>query len=224
MSHIVSIVVKNAGRGVAFQLMRSALLSAKEQEKKSGSEKIPKKALRIGLAGRSRSRMETTLQGLKQELQQELITIENGCNLLDVTVVVADANDPASMAAMATASRVIISCAGPFGRYGEACVKACVEHGAHYLDITGEVDWVTDMINKYDDTAKTAGVTLLPFSGYDCVPSELAMILTNNALASLKDEQKSSKAAPTMVLGELNLAFSGEGGGFPRGVSCYTVQ
>ena len=220
MSHIVSIVVKNAGRGVAFQLMRSALLSAKEQEKQSGNETLSKPALRIGLAGRNRSKLESTLQGL----QQELITIENGCNLLDVTVVVADANDPASMAAMATASRVIISCAGPFGRYGEACVKACVEHGAHYLDITGEVDWVTDMINKYDDIAKTAGVTLLPFAGYDCVPSELAMILTNNALASLKDEQKSSKAAPTMVLGELNLAFSGEGGGFPRGVSCYTVQ
>ena len=199
--------------------MRSALLIAKEQETKPGSEKTSKRVLRIGLAGRTKSKIEIILQGLQQEL-----AIENDRNLLDVTVVVADANDPASMAAMATASRVIISCAGPFGRYGEACVKACVEHGAHYLDITGEVDWVTDMINKYDDTAKTAGVTLLPFSGYDCVPSELAMILTNNALASLKDEQKSATAASTMVMGELNLAFSGEGSGFPRGVSCNTVQ
>ena len=199
--------------------MRSALLIAKEQETKPGSEKTSKRVLRIGLAGRTKSKIEIILQGLQQEL-----AIENDRNLLDVTVVVADANDPASMAAMATASRVIISCAGPFGRYGEACVKACIEHGAHYLDITGEVDWVTDMINKYDDIAKTAGVTLLPFAGYDCVPSELAMILTNNALASLKDERKSSKAAPTIVLGELNLAFSGEGSGFPRGVSCNTVQ
>ena len=204
---------------MAFQLMRSALLSAKEQEKQSGNETLSKPALRIGLAGRNRSKLESTLQGLEQEL-----TIENDRNLLDITVVVADAQDPASMTAMATASRVIISCAGPFGRYGEACVKACIDHGAHYLDITGEVDWVTDMINKYDDTAKTAGVTLLPFAGYDCVPSELAMILTNNALASLKDEQKSATAASTMVMGELNLAFSGEGSGFPRGVSCNTVQ
>ncbi|KAL3773980.1 hypothetical protein ACHAW5_000580 [Stephanodiscus triporus] len=51
---------------------------------------------------------------------------------------------------MARSTDVVVSCAGPYGRYGEASVKACVEGGAHYVDITGE----------YGAAAERAGVTL----------------------------------------------------------------
>lgn len=99
-----------------------------------------------------------------------------------------------------------VSCAGPYGRYGEAAVKACVEGGAHYVDITGEVAFIERMISDYGKQAEEAGVTLCPFSGYDCVPSELGMFLVGKAL-ELEGEK----------LKDIALNFRGKGGGLPRG-------
>jgi len=101
-----------------------------------------------------------------------------------------------------------VSCAGPFGRYGEAAVKACVEGGTHYLDIAGEQAFVERMINRYGNRAEKAGVLLAPFSGYDCLPSELGMWLVGKALEE--------EGADT-TLGALELNFGSKGGGFPRG-------
>lgn len=108
---------------------------------------------------------------------------------------------------LAKSTNVLISCAGPFGRYGEAAVKACVEGGAHYVDITGEVDFIERMVNEYGQKAEAAGVALCPFSGYDCVPCEIGMYLVGKALEMEGTE-----------LRDLALSFrlSG-GGGFPRG-------
>jgi short subunit dehydrogenase-like uncharacterized protein len=47
---------------------------------------------------------------------------------------------------------------GPFALYGEAVIKACVEHKTDYADITGEVFWVQDMMRKYGEAARKNGV------------------------------------------------------------------
>lgn len=85
---------------------------------------------------------------------------------------------------------------------------ACIEGRAHYLDITGEVDWVEKMMVEHGAAAEKSGVSLCPFAGYDCVPAELGMFLTVNAL---------KKAGGGVDIRELNLAFRNVGGGFPRG-------
>ena len=177
----------NAGRAVAFHAVR---LSAQQNGK-----------LTIGLAGRSRPKVQSVLDGILAELslQPQDVSVE---------VVLADLTDDESMLEMARRSCVVVGCAGPYGRYGEATVKACVEGGAHYVDITGEVPWVERMITDYDDKAKNNGVTLLPFAGYDCIPAEIGMYLAGKALQDNDDEA---------VLGQINLAFRNKGGGFPRG-------
>ncbi len=48
---------------------------------------------------------------------------------------------------------VVVTTAGPFDKYGHALVRACVECGVHYTDITGETDFVRKLIEKYDSTA-----------------------------------------------------------------------
>ena len=178
----------NAGRAVAFHAVR---LSAQQQNSK----------LTIGLAGRSQPKVQSVLDGILAELslQPQDVSVE---------VVLADLTDEASMLAMARRSCVVVGCAGPYGRYGEATVKACVDGRAHYVDITGEVPWVERMITDYDDKAKANGVTLLPFAGYDCIPAEIGMYLAGKALQENDDEA---------VLGQINLAFRNKGGGFPRG-------
>jgi hypothetical protein len=74
------------------------------------------------------------------------------------------------------------------------------------VDITGEVAFIEKMISNYGKQAEEKGVTLCPFSGYDCVPSELGMLLVGKAL-EMEGEQ----------LGHLALNFRGKGGGLPRG-------
>ena len=53
-------------------------------------------------------------------------------------IVVADADDSPALLALARDARVVLSTAGPFDLYGSKLVAACVEHGTHYVDITGE--------------------------------------------------------------------------------------
>jgi short subunit dehydrogenase-like uncharacterized protein len=116
----------NAGRAVAYHVLRTAIMSSTDDD-----DKTNKKPLRVALAGRSRDKVERTLKGLLAELQ-----VSNENNVIDVTIVVADASDASSMLEMAKSSRVVASCAGPYGRYGEAAVVACIEGKAHYLEIS----------------------------------------------------------------------------------------
>jgi len=67
--------------------------------------------------------------------------------------------------ALAKKTRLIISTVGPYGLYGEHAFKACAENGTHYLDVTGEVPFVADMIKKYEKTAKESGSIMIPQIG-----------------------------------------------------------
>jgi short subunit dehydrogenase-like uncharacterized protein len=50
-------------------------------------------------------------------------------------------------------------------------VHACIARGVHYIDITGEIAVFT-AIADLDESARAAGVMLLPGAGYDVVPTD----------------------------------------------------
>jgi hypothetical protein len=70
---------------------------------------------------------------------------------------------------------VVVTTAGPFDRYGTPVVALCAKYGTSYCDITGETNWVREMIDKYDDVAKKTGghPSLLPSSATPCSASSL---------------------------------------------------
>ncbi len=80
-------------------------------------------------------------------------------------------DDPASLDALLAGIDIVLHCAGPFSHTAEPMVMACLRHGAHYLDITGEID-VFEMLAEFDDAAREAGVMVLPGVGFDVVPSD----------------------------------------------------
>src|SRR5512141_1534707 len=51
----------------------------------------------------------------------------------------------------------VLHCAGPFSQTSEPMVRACLEAGAHYLDITGEIA-VFESIMRRDGEARSRGV------------------------------------------------------------------
>ncbi|HWA71835.1 MAG TPA: saccharopine dehydrogenase NADP-binding domain-containing protein [Polyangiaceae bacterium] len=67
--------------------------------------------------------------------------------------------------------KAVLHCAGPFVHTALPMVEACLRMGVHYLDITGEIP-VLEAIARRDEQAKARGVTLLPASGFDVVPSD----------------------------------------------------
>jgi saccharopine dehydrogenase (NAD+, L-lysine-forming) len=84
---------------------------------------------------------------------------------------VADLRDPVAVAAMLDGVRAIAHCAGPFSDTSDPVVRACLAHGVHYVDITGEID-VFDAVFARHDEAVAAGVVLLPGAGFDVVPTD----------------------------------------------------
>ncbi len=82
-----------------------------------------------------------------------------------------DLADRSRLAAALKGVSVVLNAAGPFSSTARPIVDACLASGAHYLDITGEID-VFEALFARDAEAKRAGVTLLPGVGFDVVPSD----------------------------------------------------
>lgn len=117
--------------------------------------------LKWAIAGRSASKLEP---------------LRAKCNDLP-EIVVADSGDEASIRAMVAQTKVLLTTAGPFARYGTPVVKACAELGTDYCDITGESPWVRDMIEHYDDVAKKSGARIVHHCGHDCIPWDLMALM-----------------------------------------------
>jgi short subunit dehydrogenase-like uncharacterized protein len=65
----------------------------------------------------------------------------------------------------------LLCAAGPFSATSRPVADACLRNRVHYLDVTGEID-VFEALAARDAKAKGRGVTLLPGTGFDVVPSD----------------------------------------------------
>lgn len=84
---------------------------------------------------------------------------------------VASLDDAAALDAALSGCVAVLHCAGPFAQTSAPMVAACLRAGAHYLDITGEIE-VFEALARRSDEAKRAGVMLLPGVGFDVVPTD----------------------------------------------------
>lgn len=88
---------------------------------------------------------------------------------------VAQVEDPASLAALCKKAGVLANCAGPFLLYGPPVVAAAVEAGSHYLDTTGETPYMRKMQQAHDATARKKGCCLIPGAAYEYALSDLLL-------------------------------------------------
>lgn len=97
-------------------------------------------------------------------------------------VLIADSGDEAALAALVAKTKVVCSFAGPFSRYGSKLVAACAASGTHYCDITGEIDWVREMIAKYDEKARQSGARIVSLTGHDSLPWDIMTLMLSKKL------------------------------------------
>lgn len=119
----------------------------------------------------------------------------------------ADLNNPQTLDSVLSGARVVIHAAGPFSGTWRAMAEACLRTRTHYLDITGEIE-VFEGLAALSEQARTAGVVLLPGTGFDVVPSDCLA-------AHLKRRLPEAEA--------LELAFMG-GGGLSRGTQLTMLE
>ena len=124
--------------------------------------------VRVGLAGRSARRLADVQAGL-------------GPAASAWPLLAADSADPASVAALARAARVVVSTVGPYRGQGLALVEACAAAGTDYADLAGEVLFIRDSIDRCHEAAAKAGTRIVHCCGFDSVPSDLGALLLHDA-------------------------------------------
>ena len=134
------------------------------------AEHAPPEA-RIALAGRSRQRLAAVRDRLPGPAR-------------DWPLVQADATDPASLTALARSTRAVATTVGPYATYGLPLVEACAGAGTHYADLTGEVLFVREAIDRHDALARETGARIVHACGYDSIPSDLAVLLLHERAAA----------------------------------------
>lgn len=115
------------------------------------------------MAARSRAKLEA--------LRGELGATGSG-----LALIVADAADEASLWAMCARARVVVSTVGPYALYGEPLLKVCAETGTDYCDLSGEVQWIRRMIERYEPAARASGARIVHCCGFDSIPSDLGVL------------------------------------------------
>jgi short subunit dehydrogenase-like uncharacterized protein len=83
-------------------------------------------------------------------------------------------------------------------------VAACVQHGTHYVDITGETPWVRGLIDRHHAQAAADGTRIIPCCGFDSVPSDLGAFLVAQAMWQHFQEPCASVKACHSLRGGLN--------------------
>lgn len=120
--------------------------------------------LRWALGGRDASKLEAV---------RDEIARNTGVDASGLPILVGDAQDEAFLTDLTRRTRVVCTTVGPYARYGSRLVAACAANGAHYCDLTGEVDWIRRMIEAHQDRAAESGARIVFSCGFDCIPSDL---------------------------------------------------
>jgi len=139
----------------------------------------------------------------------------------EIGIIIADSSSIDDMSNMAKSTRLVISAVGPYTTLGESIYSACAMNGTHYVDITGEVDWVYSMREKYSKKARETGSTLCSFAGYDCIPCDITMYLARSVLlassASSSPTTTTKKDASTIYFTSAETVTQVDGGALPKG-------
>ena len=117
---------------------------------------------RWGAAGRDPAKLERTLADVGAE---------------PTATIAADVSDPDSLAAMAASASVVLNLVGPYTNRGRPVIEACIEAGTHYVDLTGEIPFVREMVEDLDVAATEAEVKVVQVCGFEALPPDLAVQL-----------------------------------------------
>lgn len=151
--------------------------------------------LKWAIAGRNTKKLQSVIDELKKlNANRKLPDVET-CEL-----------QPDQLNTLVKKTKLLITTVGPFMHYGEPVLAACAANGTHYLDSTGEVPWIYDMIKKYDALAKSNKSIIIPEAGLDSVPADIMAYILARAV---KKKFQTDCERVTMTLYDFKSGVSG---------------
>jgi short subunit dehydrogenase-like uncharacterized protein len=84
------------------------------------------------------------------------------------------AHDVEPLTELFAGASVVLNTVGPFAQYGREVVEACISTGCHYLDTTGEQDWLIVCDEEYGPRMAEKNLLLAPGVAQMYTTSEIA--------------------------------------------------
>ncbi len=157
--------------------------------------------VRWGIAGRRKEKLDEIAEEVRAKKGPVIETF------------VASIDDPKSLAEMTRCTRVLLTTVGPYARYGEPVVEACIASGTDYVDITGEPEFVDRLIVRHHAAARDQGVRIVNCCGFDSIPHDLGALYT---------VQKIGPAAPITLEGFVQAKGAISGGTWHSAINAFS--
>ena len=111
--------------------------------------KLAERGIPFIAAGRDKAKIEKYLGGMPEleHAQYEIVSVQH---------------DEAKLTELFRGCKVVHNLVGPYMQYGEPVVRAALAANAHYLDATGEQDWMLHVRNEYAAKFANKGLVLSP--------------------------------------------------------------
>jgi short subunit dehydrogenase-like uncharacterized protein len=137
---------------------RIVLFGATGYTGRLAAEAMVERGLKPVLAARTQSKLDELVAELGAELETQT----------------ADVSDPPSVTALVEEGDVLVTTVGPFARWGGPAAGAATTKRAHYIDSTGEPQFIREVFERYSAGAEQSRIAMLTAMGYDWVPGNLA--------------------------------------------------
>jgi short subunit dehydrogenase-like uncharacterized protein len=115
--------------------------------------------VRWAIAGRDPAALEALTAGWNADERPEILRV--------------DLADRASVATAVERADVVVSFAGPFARLAPPVIEACVEAGNDYIDVSGEIDFVAEVVERWHEPAQRSGARIVQVAGFEALPFDL---------------------------------------------------
>ena len=115
--------------------------------------------------------------------QEKLSSLSQQYGGLEIQI--ADINNADSIQSIVSEGDILLTTVGPFMNYGRPALEAAVAKKAHYIDCTGEADFIHQVVKDFHQPALDAGITMLSAAAYDYIPGQcVAAVALDDAGAS----------------------------------------
>ncbi|KAK9871274.1 hypothetical protein WA026_011544, partial [Henosepilachna vigintioctopunctata] len=126
------------------------------------------KNLTWGVAGRNEIKIRNVLNQLEEETGDKTIA--------EVPIILADMYDSESIQVMTSKTRVLVNSCGPLRAIGEIVIKSCIKTKTHYVDVSGEENFVEKVRLEYHEEAKKAGIYVVNACGVQCLLYDIGVL------------------------------------------------
>lgn len=128
----------------------------------------------FALAGRSRDRLDVVAKEVFSETRRASGAAKR--QLSEIGIIIADCNDESTLTSMASVSRIVLNCVGPYRFTGKLVVQACVDAKTHYLDVCGEPQFMEDSHMTFHESAVKNCTVIVHACGFDSIPADLGWL------------------------------------------------